>query len=143
MQTFRMYEYVKVGTPEQALAHRDGWLVRGLDALAALGLPVRAEAASDPFFGRVGRMLAANQLDSALKFELTVDLTAERPTAIGSSNYHEDHFGHTFGLHLADGSAAHSACVGFGLERVTIALFAVHGTDVGAWPDDVRAALGC
>ena len=143
MQIFRMYEFVRVGTPQQALEHRDSWLARGAAALAALGLPVRTEAASDPFFGRVGRMLAANQLTASLKFEVVVDLTAVRPTAIASSNYHEDHFGHPFGLHLADGSTAHSACFGFGLDRVTLALFAVHGTDLGAWPADVRAALGC
>ena len=143
MQMFRIYEFVLVGTPEQALAHRDAWLQRGLESLAALGLPVRSEAANDPFFGRVGRMLAANQLDSELKYEITVDLTDAKPTAISSSNYHEDHFGHPFGLHTPDGEVAHSACFGYGLERITIALFAVHGTRVEEWPDEVRSALRC
>jgi hypothetical protein len=110
-------------------------------ALTALGLPVRKEAANDPFFGRVGRMLAANQLDEQLKYEIVVDLTDAKPTAIGSSNYHEDHFGHSFELRLADGSTAHSACIGFGLDRITLALFGVHGTDVHAWPGEVRASL--
>lgn len=141
MQVFRIYEYVKVGTPQQSLAHRDEWLERGLAALTQLGLPVRSEAANDPFFGRVGKMLAANQLDSQLKYEMVVDLTDAKPTAIGSSNYHEDHFGHTFGLHLAGGESAHSACIGFGLDRITLALFAVHGTDVAAWPGEVREHL--
>jgi seryl-tRNA synthetase len=143
MQIFRIYEFVHVGTPEQALAHRDAWLDRGLDALRRLGLPVRAEAANDPFFGRVGKMLAANQLGSQLKYEMALDLTTVRPTAIGSSNYHEDHFGHSFGLHLADGTAAHSACIGFGLDRTTLALFATHGMDLADWPGEVRAALSC
>jgi seryl-tRNA synthetase len=142
MQMFRIYEYVKVGTPQQALDHRDEWLDRGLAALSELGLPVRAEAANDPFFGRVGTMLAANQLSAQLKYELCVDLTEVKPTAIGSSNYHEDHFGLTFGLQLADGSIAHSSCVGFGLDRITLALFAVHGVDPATWPGDVRAPLG-
>ena len=141
MQIFRIYEYVKVGTPQQAVDHRDQWLERGLAALAALGLPVRSEAANDPFFGRVGSMLAANQLEAQLKYELCVDLTDVKPTAIGSSNYHEDHFGHTFGLELEDGTPAHSACIGFGLDRITLALFATHGTDVAAWPGEVRSAL--
>lgn len=141
MQIFRIYEFVKVGTPQQALDHRDAWLERGLTTLAALGLPVRSEAANDPFFGRVGKMLAANQLSSQLKYEICVDLTEVRPTAIGSSNYHQDHFGHGFGLHLDDGTAAHSACVGFGLDRITLALFATHGTDLDVWPGEVRSAL--
>lgn len=143
MQMFRIYEYVRIGTPAQALAHRDEWLERGLAALGELGLPVRSEAANDPFFGRVGKMLAANQLESSLKYEMVVDLTDVRPTAIGSSNYHEDHFGHTFGLHLADGTPAHSSCIGFGLDRITLALFAVHGVDVAGWPAEVRSALQC
>ena len=46
MQSFRMYEFVLVGTPTQARAHRDAWLDRGLQALAALGLPVRRETAT-------------------------------------------------------------------------------------------------
>ncbi len=143
MQAFRMYEFVRVGTPAQAVEHRDAWLGRGLAALRALGLTVRSEAASDPFFGRAGRLLAAHQLDAALKHEVLVDLTDDGPTAVASTNYHEDHFGHTFGLRLADGSPAHSACFGFGLDRVTLALFATHGTDLVAWPDEVKAALRC
>jgi seryl-tRNA synthetase len=141
MQIFRIYEFVRVGTPEQSLAHRDEWLERGLAALTELGLPVRSEAANDPFFGRVGRMLAVNQLDSQLKYEMCLDLTEVKPTAIGSSNYHEDHFGHTFGLQLADGTPAHSACIGFGLDRVTLALFAIHGMKLEGWPGEVRSAL--
>lgn len=142
MQAFRMYEFVAVGTPQQALAHRDRWRDIGHDALAALGLPVRVEAANDPFFGRVGRMLAANQLDADLKFEVVVDLTDARPTAIASANYHEDHFGQPFGLRTPDGGFAHSACFGFGLERIALALVAVHGLDPAAWPDAVRRSLG-
>lgn len=142
MQAFRMYEFVRVGTPDQAIAHRDAWRDLGHRALLALGLPVRVEAANDPFFGRVGGMLAANQREAELKFEIVVDLTDARPTAIASANYHEDHFGAPFGLHTPDGEVAHSACFGFGLERVTLALFAVHGLDPDAWPAEVWQALG-
>ncbi len=143
LQAFRMYEFVRVGTPAQAVEHRDVWRDRGLTALEALGLPVRCEAAHDPFFGRAGRLLVAHQLDAALKLELVVDLTDAGPTAIASTNYHEDHFGHSFGLRLADGTTAHSACFGFGLDRVTLALFATHGTDLTTWPDEVKASLRC
>lgn len=143
MQSFRMYEFVCVGTPVQAVAHRDAWLERGRQALLALGLPVRVEAANDPFFGRVGRMLAVNQLDAELKYELLLDLTAARPTAIASSNYHEDHFGGPFGMTTPDGSVAHSSCFGYGLERTTLALFATHGLDPHLWPGAVREALAC
>lgn len=141
MQSFRMYEFVCVGTPEQALDHRDVWRERGADALTALGLDLRVEVANDPFFGRVGTMLSANQVAAALKYEIVADLTDERGTAISSANYHEDHFGAPFGLTTPDGGVAHSACFGFGLERITLAMFARHGLDRSAWPADVTDRL--
>jgi seryl-tRNA synthetase len=98
--------------------------------------------ANDPFFGRRGRLLAATQREQSLKFELVVPITsAERPTALASANWHQDHFGELFGIHQSDGARAHTACVGFGLERITLALLRTHGLDVKVWAPDVRGAL--
>jgi len=36
---------------------------------------------------------------------------------------------------------ASTACLGFGLERVTLALIKTHGFDPLGWPADVRALL--
>jgi seryl-tRNA synthetase len=142
MQMFRQREYVRVGTPEAVRAHRDLWLERGLAMLQAVQLPVHADVANDPFFGRAGRMLAVNQRDQALKFELLVPIcSSEKPTACVSCNYHQDHFGHAYEITLADGSPAHTACVGFGLERIALALFRWHGFDVARWPLGVRRTL--
>ena len=58
-----------------------------------------------------------------------------------SFNYHQDHFASMWGIELASGETAHTACVGFGMERLALALFKHHGLDVGAWPSPVRAAL--
>ena len=142
MQSFRMHEFVYIGDPEGAVAHRDAWLDRGLGILASLGLDVEAEEANDPFFGRAGRLLAANQRAAALKFEITspVSTTLAR-TAIASANYHETHFGESFGLTTSDGEPAHSACFGFGLERISLALLKRHGMDPDQWPADVRSIL--
>ena len=52
-----------------------------------------------------------------------------KPTAVSSFNFHQDHFGSTFGIQLHDGTVANSACLGFGLERITLALFRAHGMD--------------
>jgi len=107
-----------------------------------LGLPVQSDVASDPFFGRVGKMMAANQVDQRLKFEILVPvISLEKPTAICSFNWHQDHFSSKFGIRNADESVAHTACLGFGLERVTLALIKAHGFDPMAWPDAVRAQL--
>jgi hypothetical protein len=133
MQIFRMHEFVFVGEPERALAFRDEWLERGTKLLAALGLSVQAVPANDPFFGRSGRILAAGQQENELKFELVTPITVD--TAISSANYHEDHFGRTFGLTCPDGRVAHSACFALGLDRIVLALVREHGTDMSGWPD--------
>ncbi|GJE28066.1 amino acid--[acyl-carrier-protein] ligase [Methylobacterium organophilum] len=142
MQMFRMREYVRMGTPEQVIAFRETWLERGTAMMRELGLPLAVDPANDPFFGRAGRMLANNQRDQGLKFELNVPVNSvDKPTACLSFNYHQDHFGEVWGIRQADGSVAHTACVGFGLERITLALLRHHGLDLAAWPEAVRARL--
>ena len=142
MQLFRMREFVRVGRPEQVLAFREMWLARGQDLIRRLELPFQVDLANDPFFGRGGKVMAAGQREQGLKFELLVPVNAAAsPTACLSFNYHQDHFGEAWGIATAEGETAHSACVGFGLERVTLALFRHHGFELDAWPEGVREAL--
>lgn len=142
MQLFRMREYVRMGTAEQVLAFRETWMERGQAMIAALVLPVTVDVANDPFFGRKGRVLASGQREQALKFELLIPVTSEeKPTACLSFNYHQKHFGDTWGLHTEDGETAHTACVGFGMERIALALFSHHGLDTAQWPEAVRQTL--
>lgn len=143
MQIFRQREYVRVGTPGQVEKFRDAWLDRSQAMLLAVGLDAKPVVANDPFFGRGGAILAASQMEQALKFELVVPIaTVGELTAAVSCNYHQDHFGAAFGITTADGDTAHTACVGFGLERITLALFKAHGFDVTRWPAPVRTTLG-
>ncbi len=142
MQIFHQHEYVRVGTPSAALTFRDHWLAQSQQLMTDLGLDVRAVVANDPFFGRGGRMLAVNQREEALKFEVVATVAdPERPTAIVSCNCHQDHLTSRFGITTVDGELAHSACVGFGLERIVLALFSAHGLDVGRWPAAVKERL--
>jgi seryl-tRNA synthetase len=142
MQLFRMREFVRIGAPEDVVAFRRTWLDRARDLAEALRLPAELDVANDPFFGRAGKMLANNQRDSGLKFELLVPVNdGAAPTACMSFNYHQDHFGTLWEIRRADGGPVHSACVGFGLERLTLALFRTHGLDVDAWPATVRSYL--
>lgn len=143
MQSFRMQELVYIGDAPGAMAHRAAGLEAGLEMLRGLGLEMKAVAANDPFFGRAGRILANGQLESELKIEgVTPICSRERPTAIMSGNYHQDHFGLPFAIETADGRTAHSACVAFGIERITLALLHRHGAQLDAWPSHVRLALG-
>ena len=142
MQIFRMHEFVRLGTPAEALEHRNFWLARGREVLASVGLEVRPVIANDPFFGRGGKVQKAIQIEQNLKYEFVIPIcSTEKPTAIGSCNYHLDHFGVAFDIRTADGAVAHSACVGFGLERVALALFKTHGFKLEDWPREVRDVL--
>ena len=142
MQIFRQREYVRLGLPQEALSHRDFWLKRGQEMLQAVGLDATAVVANDPFFGAAKRLMAATQREQTLKFELVVPITSsEKPTAVVSCNYHLDHFGHAFDIKTADGQIAHTACIGFGLERIALALFKKHGFDPATWPSEVRTLL--
>jgi seryl-tRNA synthetase len=142
MQIFRMHEFVRLGTPEEALEHRNYWLDRGREIFNSVGLAVQPVVANDPFFGRGGKVQKAIQREQNLKYEFVIPICSEeKPTAIGSSNYHLDHFGSVFNIKTAEGAVAHSACVGFGLERVALALFKTHGLDVSGWPLEVRNVL--
>jgi seryl-tRNA synthetase len=142
LQSFRMRELIRAGSSEQVASWRNDWLKRGLDLLQSLGLAAASDVASDPFFGRGGRVLATSQKEQKLKFEIVVPIISqESPTAIASFNFHQDHFASKFDILTADGLVANTACLGFGLERVTMALFKTHGFAISEWPVDVRKLL--
>jgi seryl-tRNA synthetase len=142
MQAFRVREYVAAGPPDMVIAWRDRWLQRGLSLLEGLGLPAKADVATDPFFGKGGKMLAASQKELKLKFEVLVPvISKDAPTACCSFNYHEAKFTDAFDIKLPGDELAHTACLGFGLERCVMALFQTHGFDPGGWPDAVRDKL--
>jgi seryl-tRNA synthetase len=142
LQCFRQREMVRLGTPAQVQDWRQVWMDRGMELLTSLQLEVSLQTANDPFFGRGGRMLKANQRALALKFEIQTPICSDEPTAVTSFNYHESHFGDMFSIATSDGAVAHTACLGFGFERITLALFKTHGLRVVDWPLEVRKVLG-
>jgi seryl-tRNA synthetase len=142
MQSFRLRENVRAGDPDDVQTWRSVWMERSPSLLGGLGLDVHLDTASDPFFGRGGRMMKASQQAQKLKFELLVPIWPEmEPTAVASFNYHEEHFGHAFDIRSADGNCAHTACVGFGLDRIGLALLHRHGLEPKRWPSQVRQRL--
>ena len=142
LQSFRMREFVKIGPPDQIVEFRERWLARAPEIAATLGLPYTVDVANDPFFGRVGKIMALSQRQQALKFELLIPFdAAAAPTACMSFNYHRDHFGGVWDIRDAGGEHAHTSCVAFGVDRLTVALFAIHGTALNRWPTAVRKNL--
>lgn len=140
-QIFHQHELVRIGEPDVVLEWREEWAQRGLEILRALGLAAELDIANDPFFGRRGRMLATNQRSERLKLELLVQIAGPEPTACASFNHHRDHFATTYGLTLAGGETAHTSCLGFGHERIVLALLRTHGLDPDTWPGAVRGEL--
>ena len=143
LQSFRMREYVCIGSPDDVSDFRERWMVRAQAIARDLGLTFKVDYASDPFFGRVGQMKAVSQKQQSLKFELLVPLRSEeQPTACMSFNYHRDHFGTTWDITDANGEPAHTGCVAFGMDRLAVAMFHTHGTDPAKWPVKLREMLG-
>jgi seryl-tRNA synthetase len=142
LQAFHQREIVRIGEPETVVEWRDRWRDRSLELLRSVGLDAAPDVAADPFFGRSGRLLARSQRAQELKFEVLVPIAGPEPTAVASFNYHQDHFSSVYGLEMdAADPTAHTACLGFGLERITLALLARHGLDLGDWPGPVRETL--
>jgi seryl-tRNA synthetase len=141
-QSFRMREYVCIGSADQVSSFRERWIGRAEEIATLLALPFTLEQASDPFFGRMGQIKAVAQRQAALKFELLIPVrSTEKQTACMSFNYHRDHFGSVWDMKLECGALAHSGCVAFGMDRLAVAMFAVHGLDTGKWPAPVQRVL--
>jgi seryl-tRNA synthetase len=142
LQSFRMREYVRIGSPEEITTFREAWMARARQLADALALPYTMDVANDPFFGRVGQVMAVSQLQQSLKFELLIPYYAgAKPTACMSFNYHREHFGNVWGLTDTRDELAHTGCVAFGMDRLAVALFANHGADPAQWPASARQAL--
>ena len=140
--SFRMREFVCLGTPEQVLEFRTRWMFLAQRLANQLGLEHRIAPASDPFFGKGGKLAAMSQLEQSLKFELLIPLSSkEGPTACMSFNCHRDHFSSVWDLITENADKAHTGCVAFGLDRLALALFKTHGLDLKKWPVAVRKNL--
>jgi seryl-tRNA synthetase len=140
MRMFQMREFVIAGTPEQTRAFRSRWRELCVKLCEMLCLEASIEPANDPFFGKVGRLLAGDQRQAELKHELLIQIERGSPAkACASLNDHRDHFGSLWALRTFDGEYAHTTCVAFGIERLALAMFGRHRLDPRAWPVSARA----
>lgn len=138
---FTIREVVFLGPREFVLGGRRRLMDHAFGLLDRLGLGGRCEVASDPFFvdeGTAARAWSQQLLE--LKYELRVPLEPGRDVAVGSFNFHERFFGEAFGISAGD--TVHTACVGFGLERLAYAFVCHHGVDPTNWPGEVRRTVG-
>src|SRR3984957_15067583 len=61
LQSFRMREFVRIGAPDEIVEFREKWMAKAPVLAAELGLPHTIDVANDPFFGRVGQVMAVSQ----------------------------------------------------------------------------------
>ncbi|WEH12247.1 hypothetical protein [Streptomyces sp. VNUA24] len=140
---FTIREIVFLGEEEAVVAQRRRFMDAAFRLMTELRLAGHTEVANDPFIGSDHTAeLALAQRIMGLKYELRLPVEGGRTVAAGSFNLHGTKFGAAFGIALPDGRPAHSACVGFGLERLTYAFYCQHGTDRDRWPSDVHETLG-
>lgn len=129
---FRMREIVALGTREHAETHLADFTERIHAFGEALDLPLRREAACDPFFDKGGSKAVLQRLTPVKHEFLYEDL------AIASVNTHRNFFGDRCAITLeSTGGPAFTSCVAFGLERWLSALTRRHGD----WEKATRAVL--
>lgn len=139
---FTMREIIFVGSSDYVLAQKRALVDVSAAFLDQLEIGYEITTAADPFFVDNYAWQAAHQKRFDLKFELLVPLHySGKKIAVGSINYHQDFFGRAFDIRLETGDAAHTACVGFGYERLMLAFLAQHGTDESNWPAAVTRRL--
>ncbi|APE23086.1 MULTISPECIES: hypothetical protein [Streptomyces] len=129
---FRMREIVAIGAREHAETHLADFTTRIHSFAAALDLPLRREAACDPFFDKGGSKAVLQRL-TPVKYEFLYE-----DLAIASVNTHRNFFGDRCAITLAStGGPAFTSCVAFGLERWLSALTRRHG----GWEAATEAVL--
>ncbi|MFG2847121.1 hypothetical protein ACGF12_28685 [Kitasatospora sp. NPDC048296] len=130
---FTMREVVLIGGPEEARQHLADFtsLIHGLSD--HLGLDLRTEIATDPFFDPDGSRAVMQRLFPVKREFLSAD-----GTAVASVNYHRNFFGERADLRIGE-EVAHTSCVAFGLERWLHALGQRFEGDLSAALRAVRA----
>jgi hypothetical protein len=127
--SFTMREIVCMGTSDETRSFLETAVAAVDGMVGAIGLPVRWEQATDPFFRPSKNPQYLMQQIDPTKHELLFD---DR-LAIASTNLHHDHFGRAFDIER-DGEPVRTACIAFGIERWVAAFLQQFGGE-GPWPE--------
>ncbi len=143
---FNVRELVFVGTKDFVGDCRKRALSVVGELASEFDLECRIESATDAFFATVSAAKTFWQQAQEAKNEIMIPIEpdrngAERSIACGSINLHSNFFGDRFSFSAGDGTAAHSGCVGLGIERWVLAAFSQHGLDPQRWPAAIRAEV--
>ncbi len=128
--SFSMREIVCLGTAAEVTQFLDSYRQKLERFFLAIGLPIKWEMATDPFFNPQGNPKYLAQKLDPVKTEMVFD----GDLAIGSVNFHRNYFGEAFRISRA-GEDAFSGCIAFGLERWIYAITTRFGANDNQWPD--------
>jgi seryl-tRNA synthetase len=137
---FSMSEIVFLGSAHDIDDRRTRLVGAVVSLMEQWDLGFRLVSASDPFFATVRGTKAFWQRSRGLKYEVLVD-SGTAVIAAGSINFAGNLFGEAFRIRTDGGETATTACVGFGLERLVLALFSQHGFEPCRWPPALRGVV--
>ena len=124
--SFTMREIVCLGTADEAKAHLSSFKEKVLAFGNDLGLNLKTDTATDPFFEQNDSRAMMQRM-----FPTKEEFLYNDSLAIASVNFHRNFFGDRMGI-KRNGEALYSGCVAFGMERWLHALFEVFDGDTDA-----------
>jgi hypothetical protein len=122
-----MREIVALGAREAVVEHLVTFKERVKAYGERLGLDLAVEAGSDPFYQPQSGRALMQQL-----YPQKEEFVYRGRVAVASCNFHRNFFGERCDIRTADGKAAFTGCVAFGIERWLHALADHYGDDLGA-----------
>lgn len=134
--SFSMREIVCIGSAEEVKTFLENFQNHLQDFFSSIGLPIKWENATDPFFKPSKNPKYLLQKLEPVKTEMIF----QDSLAIGSINFHRNYFGEAFEI-SRNQQEAYSGCVAFGLERWIYALLSTFGTDPKAFPSEILQLL--
>lgn len=135
---FTLREIIFLGSPDFVREKREAVLEKVKDWVESWQLIGRLIPANDPFFASDFTPKAQQQRRMLMKYEYKAALGDGAELAVLSSNLHGPTFGKAFGI-KQDGRLISTGCLGFGLERLAIAILMQHGAGPKCWPDTLRS----
>jgi seryl-tRNA synthetase len=142
LQLFTMREIISFGAADQVESERQHWMDFAWELTTRLDLTARIVIAFDPFFVFTNKKKIYQRLTKA-KYELQIRLPEEeRWCAVASFNHHEATLTRAFGIRVEEGTPLQSGCVGFGYERLIVAVAAQRGLTFAALEAVLTASSG-
>lgn len=132
---FSLREVIFLGSPDYARQTRATTLELVETLASDWCLYGELAAANDPFFTSDYAFKAAQQQRLALKYEYRMTIPGQdAKLAVMSSNLHGPTFSKAFNI-KRDGRVINTGCLGFGLERLALAILHQHGIEPVQWPE--------